>query len=59
MIFNLRDKRNITSECWENGDIGILSKTMRKWCIREVSLELLFFLPVNLDQKKKTCALWS
>ena len=43
MIFNLRDKRNITSECWENGDIGILSKTMRKWCVREVSLELLFF----------------
>ena len=44
--------KRITSKCWENGDIGILSKTMRKWCVREVSLELLFLL-VNFDKKTK------
>ena len=42
-IFNLRDKRKTISKCWENGGIRILSKTMRKLCVREVLLELLFF----------------
>ena len=42
-IFNLRDKGKTQWKCWGNGSIRILSKTMRKWCVREVLLELIYF----------------
>ena len=42
-IFNLREKRKTTSKCWENGCIRILFKTMRKCCVRDALLELIYF----------------
>ena len=42
-IFNLRDKRKTISKNCKNGGIRILSKTMRKLCVSEVLLELVFF----------------